>query len=119
MLVVRRSERESFTAPDGSTVRELVQVESGAANQSLAEAKVAPGAATTEHYHRASEEIYHFLSGAGRVRLGDEEADVAAGDTVLIAPGVSHKLWNLGDEPLVLLCCSSPPYRDEDTVLCE
>ena len=38
------------------------------------------------------------------MRLGDEEADVTAGDTVLIAPGTPHKLWNLGDEPLVLLC---------------
>ena len=57
MLVVRRSDREILTARDGSTVRELAQVESGAANQSLAEATVAPGASTTEHYHRASEEI--------------------------------------------------------------
>jgi hypothetical protein len=23
------------------------------------------------------------------------------------------------DEPLVLLCCSTPPYSHEDTVLCE
>jgi len=39
--------------------------------------------------------------------------------TVVIAPGVAHKLWNTGDEPLVLLCCCSPPYTHEDTVLLE
>ena len=39
-----------------------------AANQSLAEATVPPGSATIEHFHRTSEEIYLFLSGAGRMR---------------------------------------------------
>ena len=51
------------------------------------------------------------------MRLGESEADVRAGDAVVIAPGVRHKLWNPGIEPLVLLCCCAPPYRDADTVL--
>jgi mannose-6-phosphate isomerase-like protein (cupin superfamily) len=42
---------------------------------------------------------------------------VTVGDTVVIAPGTSHKLWNTGDEPLRLLCCCSPPYSHEDTYL--
>ena len=74
---------------------------------------------TFEHFHRVSEEIYSFTAGAGRMRLGDEEADVRAGDTVVIAPGVKHKLWNPGAEPLVLLCCCSPAYSHADTVLLE
>ena len=40
-------------------------------------------------------------------------------DTVVIATGVAHKLWNTGEEPLVLLCCCSPPYSHDDTVLLE
>ena len=115
----RDADRESFTAPDGSTVRELIQVGDGAGRQSLAEAVVAPGAETLEHLHRNSEEIYRFVSGAGRIRVGDAEADVGPGDTVLIAPGARHKLRNPGPEPLVLLCCCSPPYSDDDTVICE
>jgi mannose-6-phosphate isomerase-like protein (cupin superfamily) len=51
------------------------------------------------------------------MRLGAEEADVRAGDTVVITPGLAHKLFNPGTEPLVLLCCCAPPYSDEDTVL--
>ena len=51
------------------------------------------------------------------MRLGEAEADVRSGDCVLIAPGAAHKLWNTGDEPLVLLCCCVPPYSDDDTVL--
>ena len=117
---VRLEDREPFITADGSSIRELAGVPSGnAVNQSLAEATVPPGGETFEHYHRASEEIYHFTRGAGRMRLGAQEADVRVGDTVVIAPGVPHKLWNTGDEDLVLLCCCAPPYSHEDTVLLE
>jgi mannose-6-phosphate isomerase-like protein (cupin superfamily) len=114
----RLEERESFITADGSSIRELAGIPSGnAVNQSLAEATVPPGGETIEHYHRVSEEIYFFTAGAGRMRLGDEEDDVRAGDTVVIAPGMRHKLWNAAPEPLVLLCCCSPAYSHEDTVL--
>ncbi len=90
-----------------------------AVNQSLAEATVAPGAATEEHYHRLTEEIYFFTHGSGRLRVGDEEREVEPGDTVVIAPGLRHKLWNTGAEPLRLLCCCAPAYTHEDTVITE
>jgi mannose-6-phosphate isomerase-like protein (cupin superfamily) len=114
----RLEDREAFITADGSSIRELAGVPSGnSVNQSLAEATVPPGGETIEHFHRTSEEIYFFTAGAGRMRLGDEEAEVRAGDTVVIAPGVKHKLFNPGAEPLVLLCCCAPPYSDDDTVL--
>jgi mannose-6-phosphate isomerase-like protein (cupin superfamily) len=117
---VRLEERPSFITADGSAIRELAGVPSGnAANQSLAEATVPPGAQTVEHYHRTSEEIYLFVSGMGRMKLGDEEAQVRAGDCVVIPPGAPHKLANPEQEPLVLLCCCAPPYSDADTVLLE
>jgi mannose-6-phosphate isomerase-like protein (cupin superfamily) len=116
--VIRREQREAFITADGSEIRELAGVPSGnALNQSLAEATVPPGRDTIEHYHRTTEEIYLFTHGSGRMRLGDDERDVRAGDCVVIAPGVRHKLWNTGDEPLVLMCCCAPAYSHEDTVL--
>jgi mannose-6-phosphate isomerase-like protein (cupin superfamily) len=115
---VRLEDREAFITADGSSIRELAGIPSGnSVNQSLAEATVPPGGETIEHFHRTSEEIYSFTAGAGRMRLGDEEAEVRAGDTVVIAPGTKHKLFNTGAEPLVLLCCCAPPYSDDDTVL--
>jgi mannose-6-phosphate isomerase-like protein (cupin superfamily) len=117
---IRREDREPFVTADGSTIRELAGVPSGnAVNQSLAEATVPPGGETVEHFHRETEEIYLFTAGAGRMRLGGQEADVRAGDTVVIAPGVPHKLRNTGDEALVLMCCCAPPYSHDDTVLLE
>jgi mannose-6-phosphate isomerase-like protein (cupin superfamily) len=115
--VARLEESSPQVTKDGSTVRELAGPSSPASNQSLAEATVAPGAETVEHFHRRSEELYFFTSGAGRLRLGQAELEVATGDCVLIAPGTHHKLWNTGSAPLVLLCCSAPPYSHEDTVL--
>jgi mannose-6-phosphate isomerase-like protein (cupin superfamily) len=116
--VARLQDAEPFVTADGSTIRELFgAVSIPARNQSLAEATVEPGGATEEHYHRTSEEIYLFVSGRGRLRLGEEEREVAAGDSVLIAPGMRHKLWNTGGEPLVLFCMCAPAYSHEDTVL--
>jgi mannose-6-phosphate isomerase-like protein (cupin superfamily) len=107
-----------FVTKDGSEIRELAGTPTGnSVNQSLAEATVAPGGETEEHYHRQSEEIYFFTAGRGRLRLDAEERDVEPGDTVVIAPGTRHKLWNTGTEPLKLLCCCAPPYSDEDTVI--
>ena len=109
---------EAFTTLDGSTIREVAgPAMDSAQKQSLAEATVPAGGQTAEHYHRETEEIYFFTAGTGRMRLGDEERGVAAGDCVVIAPGLPHKLWSSDHEPLKLLCCCSPAYRDEDTVL--
>jgi mannose-6-phosphate isomerase-like protein (cupin superfamily) len=107
---------EPIVAPDGSTVREIARPPA-TRNQSLAQAVVEPGGETVAHLHRRTEEIYLFVSGSGRMRLGDELLPVEAGGAIVIAPGTPHQLWNTGDAPLVLFCCCSPPYTDEDTVL--
>jgi mannose-6-phosphate isomerase-like protein (cupin superfamily) len=111
-------ELEAFITRDGSSIRELAGPSwTPARNQSLAEATLAPGGATAEHYHPRAEELYYFCAGAGRMRLGEAEAEVRRGDCVVIRPGVPHKLWNTGREPLVLLCCCAPAYSDDDTVM--
>ncbi|CAB4874618.1 unannotated protein [freshwater metagenome] len=111
---------QPFTTLDGSTIREIVgPAWTPAERQSLAEATVPPGGATIAHLHRETEELYFFTAGVGRLRLGEEEREVRAGHCAVIPPGVPHKLWNTGEEPLVLLCCCVPAYRHEDTVLLE
>jgi mannose-6-phosphate isomerase-like protein (cupin superfamily) len=120
MRIDRLDQKQPFITADGSSIREVAGEPSGnAVQQSLAEATVPAGGETVEHYHAIAEEIYHLVSGSGRLRLGAEEAGVGAGDTIVIPSGVRHKLWNPGPEPLVLLCCCAPPYSHEDTILCE
>jgi mannose-6-phosphate isomerase-like protein (cupin superfamily) len=109
-----------FTTKDGSEVRELLAHRNSAIrHQSLAEARVPVGGATTEHYHARSEEIYYITHGRGRIRLDGREAEVSPGDAIAIPPGQRHKLWNTGPEVLRLLCCCSPAYEHGDTFLTE
>jgi mannose-6-phosphate isomerase-like protein (cupin superfamily) len=119
--ISNRDRVERFVTMDGSTVRELAGRVSTpvARHQSLAEAIVPAGGETIEHLHHESEEIYYFIAGRGRMRLGRDEQDVSAGDCVVIAPRTPHKLWAAPHGDLVLLCACSPPYRDDDTDLLE
>lgn len=120
MDVTHLDRAESFTTKDGSSIRELAHPSwTQARNQSLAEATVPAGGATTAHLHPVAEELYFFTHGTGRMRVGPEERDVAAGDCVVIPPGTEHKLFNTGEEELRLLCCCAPAYSHEDTVLTE
>jgi mannose-6-phosphate isomerase-like protein (cupin superfamily) len=120
MHVSKLEDLERFTTLDGSTIREIVgPAWTPARNQSLAEATVPVGGATTAHLHKAAEELYYFTAGRGRLRVGDVERDVSPGDCAVIPPGTVHKLWNTGPDALVLLCCCAPAYSDEDTVLLE
>ena len=120
MQISNLDELEQFTTLDGSGIREIAGPSwTAAEKQSLAEATVPAGGATAEHFHRQTEEIYYFTAGSGRMKLGDEIADVKAGDCVVIRPGTPHKLWASEDNSLVLLCACAPSYSDEDTVITE
>lgn len=109
-----------FTTKDGSQIRELLAYRNSVIrNQSLAEARLPVGAATQEHFHRLTEEIYYVTHGVGRMQIEDEARDVRPGDAIAIPPGQRHKLWNTGTEVLRLLCCCAPPYEHDDTVITE
>src|SRR5438552_11184969 len=113
-------ELSPFITKDGSEIRELLAYRnSSIRNQSLAEARLPAGASTQEHYHARTEEIYFITCGQGRIRIDGEVAEVKAGDAIAIPPGKKHKLWNIGSEPLTLLCCCAPRYEHSDTFLTE
>lgn len=118
MVIVPYNDAITYTTKDGSQIRELMNsANSSARKQSLAEATVAPGATTMEHYHAQTEEIYYILQGDGRMRLNGEEFAVTIGDSIAIPPGSRHNITNIGETPLVFLCCCAPPYSHDDTFL--
>lgn len=111
---------EAFITKDGSEIRELLAPRNSCiVKQSLAEARLPPGARTTPHYHRQTEEIYYILRGGGTMTIGSEERAVAPGDAIAIPPGEIHTIVNSATEPLVFLCCCAPSYEHDDTVLVE
>jgi mannose-6-phosphate isomerase-like protein (cupin superfamily) len=68
--------------------------------------------------HKANlDQLYYFVAGVGRMRLGESESQIGPGDCVVIPPAAAHKTWNRGPDPLVVLCCCAPAYSDDDTVM--
>lgn len=120
MDIRRLADAQPFTTKDGSEIRELLAHRNSAIRrQSLAEARLPPGAATQEHYHVQTEEIYFITEGQGTMRIEAEERPVRAGDAIAIPPGLKHNIWNTGPGVLKLLCCCAPAYEHEDTIITE
>jgi len=110
------TDAEPFTTADGSTIRSLLdRTTAPVVQQSLAEATISAGTATTRHYHRVAEEIYYLLEGRGEMDIDGQRARVSPGDAILIPPRAWHQLTADGDATIRMLCCCSPPYAHEDT----
>ncbi len=110
----------AFTTKDGSEIRELLAHRNSCIRQqSLAEARLPPGGATTPHFHPRTEEIYYILAGQGRMQIGPEVRAVGPGDAIAIPPRAIHTIANVGRIPLIFLCCCAPAYEHSDTVLVE
>ncbi|HRF02738.1 MAG TPA: cupin domain-containing protein [Pirellulaceae bacterium] len=118
MDVVRLDSVTPFITKDGSEIRELLaHRNSSIRRQSLAEARIPVGSATTAHRHPNTEEIYFLLQGTGLMAIDDQSRLVGPGDAIAIPPGAIHKLTNVGDVELRLLCCCAPGYEHDDTIL--
>lgn len=114
MIVQNLSSQKPFTTADGSRIRSILDRSNAPVqNQSLAEATVPTGTSTQRHYHRACEEFYFVLEGAGTMELDGVEREIVPGDAILIPPGSRHQIS--ATTTLRFLCCCSPPYSHEDT----
>ena len=116
MEIRARSDAPPFVTADGSTIRSLLDRTTAPVElQSLAEATILAGTATTRHYHGASEEIYYLLDGRGQMELDGEFAKVGPGDAILIPRGSWHQITAGPGGDIRMLCCCSPPFSHHDT----
>jgi mannose-6-phosphate isomerase-like protein (cupin superfamily) len=115
METLRLDDALSVTAPDGSLVRPLLATGGG----SVAYCTLGPGRVSFAVRHTVIEEIWVYLAGHGemwrRDPRTDEEAIVACapGLSITIPEGVEFQFRNTGDEPLVFLCFTMPPWPGE------
>lgn len=65
--------------------------------------RLIPGASIGYHVHEGETELFYFLSGAGRVRDGEQWFDVQPGDVLSTGNGNGHAVENTGDEDLVFI----------------
>ncbi len=101
-------------APDGSNVRILLGLASGG----MAHFELPSGETSTAVAHRTVEEIWFFLSGCGEMwrRQGQSEqvVPVYAGICVTIPLGTYFQFRAFGDESLVAIGMTMPPWPGED-----
>ncbi len=68
-----------------------------------------PGArAKPAHSHPNGEETVYVISGTGKVKIGDEIADIRQGSLFLFPQGVPHMVWNTGAEKMKIVCFYAP-----------
>lgn len=60
------------------------------------------------HRHRHQDEQVTVLSGRIRARIGDDEREYGAGETVLLPHGVWHDFWVVGDTPAETIARATP-----------
>lgn len=63
-----------------------------------------PGRETNGHSHAGAEEVYNFVEGEGKMKLGENEFPVSKGDIVIIPDGDFHKVFNTGKGDLKFVC---------------
>jgi mannose-6-phosphate isomerase-like protein (cupin superfamily) len=66
------------------------------------------GGKTPPNQHLAANEYFFVLHGHGRACVGGAWKDIAKGDALLVRPGVSHVVENLGTERLYCLTLMVP-----------
>lgn len=82
----------------------------GAQQLGVSHMALAPGKrAWPRHFHASNEEGIYILEGRGRVRIGDAEVEVRAGDYIALpaGPAHAHQTINDSDAPLRYLCIST------------
>lgn len=118
--------RDSATCPhhrvmDRSVLCELLHPgNTGGAHDlpcSIAHASVPPGESTLPHRLKTATELYYILSGAGRMYVGGEAADLRPGQIVRIPPQAVQHIENTGSIDLTFLCIVAPPWREADEEL--
>lgn len=99
MLHIRDAERETEVWRPGVRTRMYASAAVGSRQIVVFEQWCDPGHGAPRHWHSV-EEVLRVLSGAARIFVGDEEATVKPGESVIIPAGVEHGFTNSGDGEL-------------------
>lgn len=93
---------ERYVVTDNSELQRLV----------VSETVLRPGQATTGHWHGVAEEVYTFLSGSGRITVGEKKYFVCPGAVITIPAGQFHRVKNMSREEDLVFICVFEKYGD-------
>jgi len=86
----------------------------GSKNLAITWVEGEPGSMQAVHGHPDNEQVYVIVRGRGVMQVGDEMQEVREGMLVFIPPGAAHAIKNTGDEPLVFVSATSPPFDPKE-----
>ncbi len=112
--VIRADALEMRELANGwATETEYVGPDVGARNVSIRVYRFRPSSGLGPyHMHTTAESVYFVLVGVVRVRLGDQEHLLGAGDLVFIPPGEAHSIGNGGPDEATILELYAPGETD-------
>jgi len=74
------------------------------------------GFVAAAHVHPHQSEHFEILAGTVGFRLGREQVELDAGESVLVEPGTPHKFWNAGEEEARFVTVVRPALRFEQLI---
>jgi mannose-6-phosphate isomerase-like protein (cupin superfamily) len=86
---------------------------------SIAYVTIPSGKSSLMHYHPEAEESYFILRGQARMIIGEEDAVVGPGHSILIQPQKPHKIVNIGHEDLEFLAVCVPAWEPTNSIFLE
>ncbi len=104
MPIVRNADAPRFDLP-GLTVRGLASPTRGARETAVWRLTLAPGAPGAPH-QLTREEIFVATAGTAVATVGDARHELAAGDVLIVPPGVTFTLANPSTAPFEAVAAS-------------
>lgn len=71
---------------------------------------VLPAGGTDPQGPHTEDEVYHVVSGRGRIHVGDDDRTVQAGSVVFVGADVEHRFHDIEEELVVLVVFGPAEY---------
>lgn len=108
-VVRHRPDTEAIACPYGQVQRIVTGGEGGIANVHVI--RVSKG---TSHFHRAYDEVYYVLAGAGTLTVDGRSHAIAPGSVAVIPAGLVHAIDAAPDQPLEFIIFGTPAMSIDD-----
>lgn len=90
----------------------LTKGQFGAHNLSVTWVEGEPGSQQALHAHPSQEQVFVIVRGRGLMLVDEEEREVTIGSLVFIPPGARHAIRNIGQEALIYVSATVPPFDE-------
>src|SRR3954471_21900197 len=74
------------------------------------------GFVAAAHIHPSQSEEFTTVEGTLDLRAGRNRMRLEAGESAFVEPGVPHRFWNDGDQPVVFRCVVRPALQFESLI---